>query len=283
MWTELKAIGDSFPVYRKLVRKFGLVPGIFLSKIAWWQNSPDNWVQASRKKLECETTLSEKTLQRAQAVLVRAGVLKVRYERLQHLQFYQVNVAKLDSLVYSETSAPTSPADSSRQVNLTCRKNKTNKENNKQGNGTVADANGAPRFGCELNIRPSKPEQLVDWFCKLSIKEGWHLRSENLVKGATKNGWHKNTRANWVKCARKLLREKKSKQVKATWDWWSSHWRDDFVPKPKSFLKFYEKFDAIVDQHQIWKERNGVVEQSKVKIISSKRNKDGSITEVIET
>lgn len=106
LWNQIEALGQSFPVSPKMARRLGLEAAVFLCRIAWWQRAPDGEAQASRELIEQETGLSEKQQVRVQKELVAAGLLKVRYDRLAHEQWYQVDVEALELAFREPTKAP---------------------------------------------------------------------------------------------------------------------------------------------------------------------------------
>jgi len=102
IYDNVKAAGDTFPVYKTLARKIGLEESIFLCRLIWWQKSPDEWISKDRKQLEYETSLSRKQQERARKSLRASGLLEEKEDRLAHKKFFRPIESAINALYFPD-------------------------------------------------------------------------------------------------------------------------------------------------------------------------------------
>lgn len=84
--------------HRPLVKKFGIVPGIFLGQILYWQGrgAKPEWIYKTQKEMQDETGLSRCNQETARKHLIAKGVLEEELRGIPATLHYRVNLKNLE-------------------------------------------------------------------------------------------------------------------------------------------------------------------------------------------
>lgn len=83
--------------HRPLIRKFGIVPGVFLGQLLFWQGkgTKGQWVYKTQEEMKEETCLSRRNQETARKKLISAGVLEEKLQGVPARLHYRINLVKL--------------------------------------------------------------------------------------------------------------------------------------------------------------------------------------------
>lgn len=99
--------------HRPLIRKFGIIPGIFLGQLLYWQGkgSKGEWTYKTQVEMKNETCLTRRNQETARRKLLENGVLEEKLVGIPAQLHYRVNIVKL-----AECLGISSMAEPSKQV-----------------------------------------------------------------------------------------------------------------------------------------------------------------------
>lgn len=105
--------------HRPLIRKFGIVPGIFLGQLLYWQGrgSKGEWVYKTQAEMKEETCLSRQNQETARKKLIEAGVLEEKLAGIPAQLHFRVNLAKLAECLAISSLRETSKLDCEKPAN----------------------------------------------------------------------------------------------------------------------------------------------------------------------
>jgi hypothetical protein len=94
-------VGRPIAYYPRLARVCGgVAASVLICQFLYWADKttdPDGWVYKTQAEIQDETGLTPKEQRTARGQL--GGLLEVRYDRLEHRQFYRVNTELLDEVI----------------------------------------------------------------------------------------------------------------------------------------------------------------------------------------
>lgn len=104
LFDALKGVGKVISFHAKIARKLKSNNAcIFLEQLIYWtgkekgKDSPrDGWIYKSTEKIYKETNLTYKEQIAVREILKKAGILEEFYKRLEHKQYYKINIEGLN-------------------------------------------------------------------------------------------------------------------------------------------------------------------------------------------
>lgn len=83
--------------HRPLIRKFGIVPGIFLGQLLFWQGkgSKGKWIYKTQAEMKDETCLSRRNQETARKKLIDKGIIEEKLMGVPAQLHYKVNLEEL--------------------------------------------------------------------------------------------------------------------------------------------------------------------------------------------
>lgn len=106
--------------HRPLVKKFGVIPGIFLGQLLFWQGkgSKGQWVYKTQEEWKDETGLTRRNQETARKKLIENGILEEELRGLPAKLHYRVNLTALSKSLGFSSLAETSKLDCTNPPNL---------------------------------------------------------------------------------------------------------------------------------------------------------------------
>ena len=157
--------------HRPLIRKFGIVPGIFLGQLLFWQGkgSKGQWVYKTQDEWRDETGLTRRNQESARKKLIQGGVLEEELRGLPAKLHYRVNLTTLSKTLGFSSLAETSKLDCANAPNLDGGTSQSITENTQENT-----TEGAPK------ARPPQIELLREITKRYPPKSIWSVLTNRL-------------------------------------------------------------------------------------------------------